>query len=381
MEPVTHFLTGACIGRAGLNRRTAYATLAATLAAEAPDLDIVWGFAGPVTGLAHHRGISHTLIAAPVVALIITGFVWLLDRLWYSLRGSAAKHAREPIRWLWVYISAFLADLSHLVLDWTNNYGVRPFFPFNGRWFEGDLVFIAEPFLWILLVGALLIPSLLGLADREINRNNRARPTLRGRGWAVFALLAMLAFWSFRKVEQIKARNLVASSQITPTPASRITVEPYPINPFRWHALLETDTAWQVAEVDTRTGAVESDPRVNAILKPPLTPAIQVARRTHLGQVYLDWSKWPVIRDFGAQPVQWRPFPDMPVSGESTIHQWNAVEFSDLRFAYNYLDLGMGGGQNAHLGETLSSAGLSGWVYVLDGKEEAGMFMGGREQK
>ena len=46
MEPVTHFLTGACIGRAGLNRRTAYATLAATLAAEAPDMDVFWSFGG-----------------------------------------------------------------------------------------------------------------------------------------------------------------------------------------------------------------------------------------------------------------------------------------------------------------------------------------------
>jgi inner membrane protein len=46
MEPVTHFLTGACIGRAGLNRKTAYATLAAVLAAEAADLDILWGWPG-----------------------------------------------------------------------------------------------------------------------------------------------------------------------------------------------------------------------------------------------------------------------------------------------------------------------------------------------
>ena len=33
MEPVTHFLTGAVLARAGFNRRTAYATLAMTLAA------------------------------------------------------------------------------------------------------------------------------------------------------------------------------------------------------------------------------------------------------------------------------------------------------------------------------------------------------------
>src|ERR1700731_4188067 len=32
MEPLTHFLTGACIGRAGLNRKTACATVVAVLA-------------------------------------------------------------------------------------------------------------------------------------------------------------------------------------------------------------------------------------------------------------------------------------------------------------------------------------------------------------
>ncbi len=68
MEPVTHFLTGACIGRAGFNRKTAYATLAAVLAAEAADLDVFWGFAGPVEELKHHRGITHTFWAVPVVA-------------------------------------------------------------------------------------------------------------------------------------------------------------------------------------------------------------------------------------------------------------------------------------------------------------------------
>ena len=65
MEPVTHFLTGACLGRAGFNRKTAYATLAAVLAAEAADLDVFWGFAGPVEELKHHRGITHTFWAVP----------------------------------------------------------------------------------------------------------------------------------------------------------------------------------------------------------------------------------------------------------------------------------------------------------------------------
>jgi len=81
MEPVTHFLTGACIGRAGLNRKTAYATLAAVLAAEAADIDVFWGLAGPVEELKHHRGITHTFIAVPVVAAAAVGLVWAIDRL------------------------------------------------------------------------------------------------------------------------------------------------------------------------------------------------------------------------------------------------------------------------------------------------------------
>src|SRR5208283_5044857 len=85
MEPITHFLTGACIGRAGLNRKTAYATLAAVLAAEVADIDVFWSFAGPVEELKHHRGITHTFIGAPVVAAAVVGVVWLLDR-WLSAR-------------------------------------------------------------------------------------------------------------------------------------------------------------------------------------------------------------------------------------------------------------------------------------------------------
>ena len=38
MEPVTHFLPGACIGRSGLNRKTRYATVVARGAGEAASL-------------------------------------------------------------------------------------------------------------------------------------------------------------------------------------------------------------------------------------------------------------------------------------------------------------------------------------------------------
>jgi inner membrane protein len=375
MEPVTHFLTGACIGRAGLNRRTAYATLAATLAAEAPDMDVFWGVAGPVVSFAHHRGITHTFVAVPVVALVITGFVWCVDKAISSRRKPIRDP--QPIRWLWVYFSAFIAALSHILLDWTNNYGVRPFFPFNTRWYSGDLVFIADPVLWALLLLAIIVPALLGLTDREVGAH---RQQFRGRGWAIFALIGMVAVWGLRWSQHAKASNLVAQAQVTATPASRTALEPYPFSPFRWHALLETGTTWQTAEVDTRTNQVESDPRNNVLLKPAWTPAIIAARQSRLGQVYLDWSQWPVVRDIGPQAAPKQPPPDFPAN-----RNWTTIEFSDLRFAYAYLDTSMGTGSSRPLAATLPTTGLAGWVYIVDGpnntKEEAGQFIGGREQK
>src|ERR1700757_1959556 len=207
MEPLTHFFTGACLGRAGLNRKTAYATLGATLAAEAADMDVFWGFRGPVEGLKHHRGITHTFIATPVVAAVIVGLVWLLHR-WNERRrlrklGALQATPGEPIplrlqprnvHWGWLYLTCFIAASTHIALDWTNNYGVRPMFPFNPRWYAGSFMFIAEPVLWALFLLALILPWLLGLADREIGAR---RTRFRGRGWAIFALTgtAVLGIW------------------------------------------------------------------------------------------------------------------------------------------------------------------------------------------
>ena len=371
MEPVTHFLTGACIGRAGLNRRTAYATLAATLAAEAPDLDVLWSYAGPVASLQHHRGITHTLVAAPAVALIITGFVWTLDRFLFSRRKTVQE--KQPISWPWVFASALIADFSHLLLDWTNNYGLRPFFPFNPRWYSGDLVFIAEPVIWGLLIVALIFPALLGLTDRELGAR---RTRFRGRGWAIAALSGMVILWCFRWAEHASARNPAEAANATTSPIRRIALEPYPINPWRWHAILETDTTWQTAEVDTRTGRVASDPRTDALFKPQPSPAIEAAKRTRLGQVYLDWSQWPVVRDIGPQAA-----PGNPPLAIQPPRQWTNIEFSDLRFAYSWRDTSLIGSSNQQLDQTLARAGLSGWVYIVDGHEDAGQFLGGREQK
>lgn len=365
MEPVTHFLTGACIGRAGLNRKTAYATLAATLAAEAADLDVLWGFAGPVEGLKHHRGITHTFIAAPVVAGVVVGAVALLARWSQARRRRRGREPGQTVHWGWLYLTALIAALSHLMLDWTNNYGLRPFFPFNPRWYAGSFVFIAEPVLWGLLIVALVIPALFGLADREIGAR---RVQFRGRGWAIFALAGMVVVWGWRWSEHAKGLALIDNTQVATEPVVRVALEPYPVNPFRWHAVLETRDTYQTAEVNTRTGEIDSDPRADVIYKPVDTPAVEAAKRTLLGQVYLDWGTWAVVRDLGQEPI---PAPGLDPPHLAPSRVWTTVEFTDLRFGYSYLGSGRASGRPP----------LSGWVYIVDGRENAGEVLEGREQK
>ncbi|HEX4285027.1 MAG TPA: metal-dependent hydrolase [Terracidiphilus sp.] len=373
MEPITHFLTGACIGRAGFNRKTAYATLAATLAAEAPDLDIFWGLAGPVEGLKHHRGITHTFIAVPIVAAAATGAAWLLHRWRQSRERRRASNAgsaenpslasRQQVRWGWVYLTAFIAAASHILLDWTNNYGVRPFFPFNPRWYAGSFIFIAEPVLWALLLSAMIFPWLLALADREIGVR---RTQFRGRGWAIFALTGMVIVWGWRWSEHADAEAMLNHTQVTAAAASRVALEPYPVNPFRWHAILETRDYYQTAEVNTHAATIDSEAPRDVLYKPTDTPAVEVAKQTSLGQAYLDWGTWAVVRDIGQFPIPGVDPPQLPAG-----RTWTTVEFSDLRFAYSF----------SGSGRSRGSAALGAWAYIVDNRDEAAEGMGNRVQK
>jgi inner membrane protein len=146
----------------------------------------------------------------------------------------------------------------------------------------------------------------------------------------------------------------------------RIGVEPYPWNPFRWHVIVETPGYYQFAEVNTRTDDIESDSQTDQMYKPRYTAAVETAKQTSLGKVYLDWGSWAVVSDIGQVQLVGVDPPRLPPG-----RTWTTVEFTDLRFGYDFRGTG----------STRPPSGLTGAVYIVNGKEEAGMEMGGREQK
>jgi inner membrane protein len=287
LEPVTHFLTGACMGRAGLNRKTALATLTTTLAAEAADLDILGEFKDRVFGFAHHRGFTHSFLGVPLVAGVVVAFVYLIWRL----RGRKTKNPNLPPNWGLLYVFACVAGLSHILLDFTNSYGVRPFWPFSERWYSWDIVFIVEPALLALLIGGLVLPGLFSLINEEIGAKRKGLP---GRLAASMALVGVVLVWGLRDYEHRRA--VAALEARNYEGADPIRVSAYGVfgNPFVWNAVIETKGFFALTTVNSITPEVDPDGRTQIRYKPEETPVTLAAKKSSLGRVYLDWAQYPI---------------------------------------------------------------------------------------
>jgi inner membrane protein len=280
MDNVTHALAGLLLADVTthvLARRTGTpvarpvrrtAAVLGVVAAELPDLDIL--YSGPVLGmgklgyLLHHRGHTHTVLAAVVAALLLWGLT-----LWWS------RAVREgPVRRAMLAL-ALAGTLSHIALDWTNSYGVHPFWPVDNRWFYGDQVFIVEPWLWVLAIpplvfgarsrvgrglllgalGLILVASFtLGVVPRAV----AITLLLAALGWSLLAWRATagarvalgggawLAFETLSGVASASARGTVARA--VPVGLADVVLTPAAANPLCLDALVveATDSLYRV---------------------------------------------------------------------------------------------------------------------------------------
>jgi len=313
------------MGRAGLNRKTALATATLTLAAEAADLDVLSRFGGSAFGLNHHRGFTHSFLGVPLVAAGVVGFIYLLWRL----RGRKTRNPNLPPRWGLLFAYACLAGLSHILLDFTNNYGVRPFWPFSEHWVSWDIVFIVEPVLLVVLTLGLILPALFSLINEEIGaRSKGAHAAPAGKLAATIALLAVVAYWGLRDYEHRRAVAALQSRSYQGADAVRVSAYPYWVNPFRWHGVVETPSFFATMDVDSlnfnsMSPEVDPEAQMQILYKPEETPVTLAAKKTYLGRVYLSWAQYPLTETEQLSS-------DPAVNGRAAY----VVRFRDLRYDY-----------------------------------------------
>ena len=279
-----------------------------TLAAEAPDLDVFESIRGPVFGFGHHRGFTHSFLGLVLTSALVVGFIYVIWRL----RGRKIKDPKLPPRWGLLFGFAYLAGLTHILLDFTNNYGVRPFWPFSEKWYSWDIVFIADPVIWVLLVGGLVLPAFFGLIDKEMGVRSRGP---RGRWGAIAALIGLVALCGVRDYEHRRAVNALEARTYEGADPIRASAYPEWWSPFHWSGVVEVQNFFAVMMVNSLTPEVDPNGEMQIYYKPEETPVTLAAKRSYVGRIYLDWAQYPLTET-------------------ETLPDGYLVRFRDLRYAY-----------------------------------------------
>jgi inner membrane protein len=148
MENFSHTLLGLSLAKAGLERVTPLATTALVISSNLPDIDnLTWLLGGTVSSLEQHRGFTHGFLGLGVLAAALTLVLTFLDRK-FRLRSDPFRRPLRPFR---ILLLSCVGGLCHTFMDFTNVYGVRLLAPFEQRWFYGDLVFVVDPWIWLIL--------------------------------------------------------------------------------------------------------------------------------------------------------------------------------------------------------------------------------------
>jgi inner membrane protein len=297
----THLLTGYFMSRAGLNRLTPYATAILLISANIPDIDIA-ALAGGWTDYLHwHRSWTHTFLLSPVMALASVAIVRLA--------------VRKPLPWLAATLVAWLGVLSHLLLDWTNQYGIRFLLPFSPRWYQLDNTMLFDVWIYSAFAVCLFAPLLARLVGSEIG----ARPVkTAGQGWAIAALLFLCLYFTGRGVIHGRLIDVLNARNYDESEPLRVAVFPESSSPLMWRGVVETSAAWHVYAMNVLSG--DFDPSVGRTLyKPEPGPAIEAAAKTHTFQVFLEFAQYPL----------WQTVPS------AEVENGTQVDLVDLRFPFH----------------------------------------------
>ncbi len=280
MDNLTHTLTAVAISNLGLNRKTRLATLTVILGANAPDIYILARLKDSTAYLKYHRGLTHSFLGIAVLALVVWGvMLWIAERR----RGKSTA----PLDSRWLLAAAFLGTTSHLLLDFTNSYGVRLFLPFCSRWYAWNIMFIFDPLLLTLLVLSLSVPWVLGMVSEEIGAQ---KPHL-ARG-AVFALCALVALWGLRDFARRRSTTSLDSRTYSEENLQRVGAFPSPADPFSWTGVVETATAFHVLRVNALNPDSSPQP-IQTLDKPEPSPPLEAAMKSRTGRVFMDFARFP----------------------------------------------------------------------------------------
>ena len=227
MDTLTHALSGALLARATEPKAPRTDQLPRRLrmwigfwAAAFPDSDFIMSFVNPLTYLALHRGITHSVILLPIWALGLAFLFMVIVRRRYSVTAFVGVCA--------------LGIGIHIAGDVINAFGTMIFAPFSMWRAQIATTFIIDPFFTAIIVAGLIASM-------------RWKVT---RAPAVIGLAVLTAYVGFQAILHRRAvavgNAYIAAHRLESAQAHAI---PQPLSPFNWMVVLEQPHGYHLAYV------------------------------------------------------------------------------------------------------------------------------------
>lgn len=214
MDLITQGVLGAAIGEAGWRHKLGRgAVLAGIFFGLMPDFDVISSLWGPWTSIVHHRGFTHSIFFAPLIAPIGGYICWRLSKK----RGDVKS---------WIHL-AFWSLLTHPLLDVFTVYGTQLLTPVSDERFSLDGVSIIDP----LYTLPLLIALILAFVWRKHPRRGQR---LTAAMLVATTLYLGLGYWTGQGARKAYASQLEQGRELT---LDRVRATPTFANLIVWRVM------------------------------------------------------------------------------------------------------------------------------------------------
>jgi inner membrane protein len=298
LDNLCHTLAGAAMAEAGLESRTRFGRPALMIAANLPDIDVLV-FATGVPAVSFRRGWTHGVLAQALLPLLLAAVFLAWDR-----RRPRRDPASPPARVGALLALGYLGVLSHVLLDYLNNYGVRLLMPFSSRWFYGDTLFIVDVWLWLLL----------GAGAYWSRRRRSVTPARRALlAASLYILLMFLSARGSRLLVQVRWQAEHGS------PPAALMVGPLPLTPLSRVVIVDAGDHYETGRFSwlspgTVAGREYWPKRTD--------PAVSAARESPQIRTLLAWSRFPyfdIVEQDGSDRVTFTDLRFGRLVGETTV--------------------------------------------------------------
>ena len=302
MDILTHGLASVAVARVTVPRAPIAAWAAIVVAGTIVDLDELSTLLGPSAYLTWHHTVTHSFVAALILAVLLTvsGYPFLR-------RSSAERFVSMHSLFLTLVAVTFL----HLALDACGSEGIAWLWPFSARRIAADWLPHVDFWIVATLVAAILLPELLHLVGSEIGSKDQ-RP--RGRAGALIGLALTLLYVVARATLHSNALSTIEGRRYQGESPRRAAAFPESASLFSWRAIVDTDSALHELTVNTAPGSKFDPERGVTLFKPEPSSALEQARNSDAARKFLQVARFP------------------KASIEKTAEGYN-VQLRDLRYA------------------------------------------------